>query len=109
MSNPDRCDKEVFDHGLGIAALDARAKAAEKWVCAVAELSGQRVDWHYSGGIANVLYLGDYAKVREAIEVLAGELDGRILRIFPPDAHGLYRAGDELPEGVIGVDVSGRL
>lgn len=105
--DPPACDREVFEKGLGVAALDARMHAAEAWVKKVAAASGQRVDWHYSGGVANVLYLGDYAKVTQAIEQLKGELDGRIMRIFPPESHGLYRAGDVLPDGVIGVDSSG--
>jgi hypothetical protein len=37
--------------------------------------SGQPVDWHYSGGRANVLYLGDFTKVQAAIEKLLPELE----------------------------------
>jgi len=119
----DRCDQKVFDKGKGVCALTACMHRAELWVQSVAKESGQKVDWHYSGGIANVLYLGKYKKVAETVVKLAGDLSkpmarkegecgtctgdthrpGRILQMFGADAHGLYRAGDELPDGVIGV------
>lgn len=47
---------------------------AEQWIQAVAKESGQRVDWHYSGGRVNVLYLGDHAKVVAAITKLTPDL-----------------------------------
>lgn len=75
--------------------LDARSAVAEAWVQRVAEESEQRVDWHYVAGRANVLYIGDYARVREAIEVLlpllANNRRGRrteARRKFPDDARG---------------------
>jgi hypothetical protein len=120
----DRCDADVFKDGKGICALDACMCRAEQWVQAVARESGQRVDWHYSGGIANVLYLGDYAAVSAAMGKLAPTLEdtmarkpgecgscsgdthrpGQILRMYGAEAHGLYREGDPLPEGAIAVD-----
>ena len=39
----------------------------EEWVKKVAKLSGQPVDWHFVGGRARILALGDLGKVREAI------------------------------------------
>lgn len=119
----DKCDAEVFKNGHAICALDACMYRAEKWVQAVARESGQRVDWHYSGGTASVLYLGDHAKVLEAMIKLTPELEsdlarqpgecgtchkkthrpGRILQVYGAGAHGLYRAGDPLPDDVIGV------
>jgi len=119
----ERCDGEVFKDGNGICALDACMHRAETWVQAVARESGQRMDWHYSGGIASVLYIGDHAKVAAAVEKLrpmladpmarnAGECGscsgdthrpGTILRVYPDDARGLYRAGDPLPDGTIAV------
>lgn len=52
----DRCNEKIFAHGHSVATLDACRHRAESWVQQVASLSGQSVDWHYSGGIANVLY-----------------------------------------------------
>ncbi len=72
----------------------------------VADDSGQRVDWFYSGGYASVLFLGDYARVRASVEKLLPELKSEAFRLYEPEAHGLYRAGDELPDGVAAVDNS---
>jgi len=104
--------------------LDACMHVAEEWVQKVAKASGQKVDWHYSGGVANVLYLGDHARVLAAVERLRPELErerpktaehscqcegdthsaGEVLRVYGSGAHGPYRAGDPLPDGSIGVD-----
>jgi hypothetical protein len=88
-------------------------------------LNEQRIP--YSGGIANVLVLGDHAKAMAAIDALESELvwvdsdeprfsaeqmgplrrrNPRIMRRFQAGAHGLYRAGDELPDDVIGVSAT---
>lgn len=85
------CDKEVFDSGRSVCSVDGWANDVEPWVQKVAARSGQRVDWHYSNGRANVLYIGDYQAVRRAVEALTSELIGRVIRIFPPDAPGLHR------------------
>lgn len=120
----EKCDDEIFKRGHSICALDACKHRAELFAREVASLSGQRVDWHYSGGIANVLYIGDHSKVAAAVrdaEPLLGVIlvrrsgecgscpddevhrYGAIVRRFGPDAHGLYRAGDDLPPGTIAV------
>jgi hypothetical protein len=110
----DRCNEKVFRDGKGICVFHAGSKVTEAWVRSVAKASGQRVDWHYSGGMANVLYLGDYEKVRGAVEELLPKLhaaskndsgyEAWLFRILPPEAHGLYRQGDEVDEGTIAVD-----
>ncbi len=125
----DRCDQEVFDKGVSLLAIDGWAKDVEPWVQKVAAKSGQRVDWHYSGGIAHVLVLGDVDKAMQAVDELEKELvwndsdeprfakdqknpihrrNPRILQRFAGKG-GLYRAGDPLPEDVIGVDTTGSL
>lgn len=68
MTTTPSCDKEVFANGDLVAVLDACMYRAERFVQAVAKESGQRVDWHYFGGRARVLYLGDGAKVSAAID-----------------------------------------
>jgi hypothetical protein len=121
----DKCDSEVFSKGHSVAMLNACMHRAEMWVRAVAWESGQRVDWHYTGGVVNVLYLGDHAKVLAAVEKLLPDLErviprslcecgsclgnthraGRVLRLYhAANAHGPYREGDELPPEVIAVD-----
>lgn len=120
------CNQDIFRNGHSIASLDACRHRAEEFVQAVAKESGQPVDWHCSGGIASVLYLGDYEKVKAAFDKLkptlsvsmkrqSGECgscsgkkhrEGRVLQTYPAAAHGPYRAGDEAPEGAIAVITS---
>ena len=77
MSDFTACDSEIFEHGDSVAVLDACQHVAEEWVKLVAKESGQRVDWHYTGGRANVLYLGDHAAVVSAVGKLQPKLEGR--------------------------------
>jgi hypothetical protein len=74
----------VYDHGTTLAYLDARSAPAEEWVRKVAVLSGQRVDWHYFGGRAHVMFLGNHAKAVLAVLRLQKELDGKILSLNTP-------------------------
>lgn len=100
----DKCDAEVFSKGQSLAALDARAKDAEPWVQEVAKQSGQRVDWHYSGGIAHVLVLGDHAKALEAAKAMPPTDGVRIMRWYDQEDTGCYRAGvTPLEDDVIAV------
>lgn len=100
---PD-CDPKIFKKGKGVCVLDAEDEAAERWVRLVAKKAGAKVDWHYSGGRASVLHLGDNAsrqRVLDTIREMEGELDGRILSIDGPTP---YRAGDKVPKGTVAVD-----
>lgn len=114
---------DIFRNGHAVATLDACRHRAEVFVQAVARASKQRVDWHYSGGIANVLYLGNHTKVMRALVRSRYRLTsamprqigecgscsgathrpGAILKTYDAGSHGLYRAGDQLPEGTIAV------
>jgi len=101
---PPPCDPAIFKKGKGVCIVDGSSNAVERWVRRVAEKAKTKVDWHYSGGRANVLHLGNKAsrqRVLEVIEELEHELDGRILSIDGPT---LYRAGDPTPKGAIAVD-----
>lgn len=103
----DKCDAEVFKNGRSLAALDARSGPAEQWVRAVAEHSGQRVDWHYSGGRAHVLVLGDHAKALGVAKAMPKTADVHVLRWFEEEEEGvgLYRAGvTPIADDVIAVD-----
>ncbi|OGZ99026.1 MAG: hypothetical protein A3D57_04830 [Candidatus Sungbacteria bacterium RIFCSPHIGHO2_02_FULL_46_12] len=82
---PPPCDSEIFEKGEVVARLEARSNATENWVKTVAWLANARVDWHYGGGIAVVLHLGDSAsrtRVVAAMRQLESTLDGRVLRIL---------------------------
>ena len=101
---PAPCNSDIFKNGKGVCVLDGSSNAVERWVQAVAKKADAKVDWHYSGGRANVLHLGDKAsrqRVLNAIKELEGELKGHILSVGGP---ALYRAGDEVPKGTITVD-----
>ncbi len=102
---PPPCDREIFRKGQTVAAIDGSSNAVERWVKAVAKKASARVDWHYSGGIAQVLHLGDResrARVYAALEELRHTLKGTILRIYVPDEKGLHRAGvTQAPPGAI--------
>lgn len=74
MTTPDPCDQEIFDKGKTICSFHAAMDLTEEWVKKLANISGQRVDWHYVGGYACVRYLGDYSKVREALTILEPDL-----------------------------------
>jgi hypothetical protein len=118
-TQPPPCDQEIFDKGLAVCTFVAPSRITEAWVVKVREKSGQRVDWHHSGGRVNMLYLGDYAKVRAAVEELLPELNAACLEhrrndkdaifkdlgveafaFFGEHSRGLYRQGDfSAPEG----------
>ena len=73
---PTSCDSEIFEKGEQVFVTSTiPSNAMEGWVKKVAELSGQRVDWHFLGGRARVLALGDIEKVNSAIKKLMPEHD----------------------------------
>lgn len=104
-ATPNRCDPEIFQKGEPVVLLDARSNAAERWVQAVAAAAGARLDWHYSGGVVQVLHLGDSnsrSRVEMAITRLEGTLEGTVMRQLPVGAKGLYRRGvTSAPDGAI--------
>ena len=108
-STPPPCNQEVFSKGKSLLAADTsgcRAVGFEPWVQEVAKKSGQPVDWHYSGGVAHVLYLGDREKVIEAAKSIP--CPANIMRWFEETDPGLYRKGvTPTPEGAIGAYYEG--
>jgi len=67
--NPESCDMDIYrngEHIFSIYGLGLKARI-EEWVRFIALWSGQRVDWHYVGGVACVRALGDVAKVKRTI------------------------------------------
>jgi hypothetical protein len=99
------CDIEVFKNGEPVVLLDGSSESVEQWVQEIARISGSRVDWHYSGGIAQVLHLGDRAsrcRVEKAITSLPKIIDVRIIKRVARQQEGLYRSGvTQAPEGAI--------
>lgn len=66
---PPPCDPAVFTHGTAIASLHGpRMHTIEDYIVRVRERSGQQVDWHFVGGIARIVFIGDGNKVRAALE-----------------------------------------
>ncbi len=79
---PAPCARDIFESGEPVIILDARPNACERFVREVAEMANARLDWHYSGGRAQVLFLG-HAEARKRVEValdaLLPTLKGRVL------------------------------
>ena len=73
---PKPCNEKIFKKGISVFITHSiPSNAMEGWVKKVAAKSGQPVDWHFCGGRANVLALGDLSKVHEAIQELMPEHD----------------------------------
>lgn len=96
--------------GLTLEGLSVEAGQPltfEELIRAVAVRSGTayKTDWHYSGGRAQVLTIGDAEAVADALRALWPEFErlwpGSQISIGGP---ALYRAGDPLPDDVIAVD-----
>ena len=109
--DPAPCNPDIFKKGRGVCVVDGSSNAVERWVQSVAKKANAQVDWHYSGGRANVLHLGDdesRQRVLNAIKELEGELKGRILSV---DGPALYRNGveDHDATGVVVREVDGQL
>lgn len=94
-SIPPPCNDDIFKNGKGVCVVSGACNDVEEWVQMIAKEANAQVDWHYSGGRANVLHLGDdesRQRVLAAIEKFAGELKGQILSVGGP---ALYRKGVE--------------
>lgn len=73
---PPPCDDLIYSQGTTVFVGDTIGSCAiERWVKKIAKTSGQCVDWHWAGGRANVLAIGDIEKVRAAIEQHKPEYD----------------------------------
>ncbi len=92
---PTPCNPDIFKKGRGVCVVRGSSNAVERWVRSVAKKANAQVDWHYSGGMASVLHLGDdesRQRVLNAIHELKGKLDGHIISV---DGPALYRDGVE--------------
>lgn len=103
---PPPCNQDIFVHGTPIASVTGSSNAVEDWVRRVADKSDTQLDWHYSGGIAQVLHLGDdesFGWALDAMEVVETGPNVRIMHKFEsPGQKGLYRAGvHEVPDDAV--------
>lgn len=65
---PLKASEEILKNGAHVATLPSlSSRRCEMFVQSVANESGQIVDWHYMAGRNIILYLGDRAKVVEAL------------------------------------------
>lgn len=72
----ENCDKDVYENGKAVMVTHTiPAAKIDQWVKKVAELSGQKVDWHYMGGRAVIRALGDLDAVDAVIQELLPEHD----------------------------------
>jgi hypothetical protein len=98
VSQPPPCDQDVFKNGTPIFCATTGPTGGchlfEAWIVKIREASKQQVDWHYSGGRAQVLYIGDADAIRTAVEAEPLPKDCEILGWFNP-GEGLYRANHE--------------
>ena len=99
-----QCDSIIFQNGSSIAVFDAGSKEMEEFVSKIRGISKQQVDWHYSGGRANLLFIGKRKKVEEAIKSLLPEFKGTLLNWTPQESKGPYRSSMKAPEGAVAYD-----
>lgn len=102
---PPPCNPDIFKDGKPIVSIDGSSNAVERWVQMIASEANAQVDWHYSGGVAQVLHLGDdesRLRVIEAIFLHEPKLKGRIIHRFMVGEKGLTRNGvSEVPAGAL--------
>ncbi len=109
---PTPCDQDVFKNGKPLLWADTGAVGGanifEDWILKIRKRSGQQIDWHYSGGVAQVLYLGDLDKINEAIQTVPHPNQITVMRWCQSTDQGLYREGvTPTPDNAIAADWQG--
>ena len=103
---PAPCNQDIFQKGEPVVLLDGSSNAVENWVQEIAKKADARVDWHYSGGVAQVLHLGDMEsrrRVEKAIVNMPEVNNPRVMRRLTSGSPGLCRRGvTEAPDGTVG-------
>jgi len=108
-TKPPPCDREVYERGTLALVTHLDSKDMEAWVVKVREESGQRVDWHFSGGRACVYFLGDAERVRAAIQANAPALaeaireDSRRWDLEPREGSRVGLGHSGMPDIIIGM------
>ena len=75
--DPKPCDQEIYNNGRLVAVAYGSSNMMENWVKSVAKKASARVDWHYAGGRAQILHLGDgasFERAQAAVKELEPEL-----------------------------------
>lgn len=93
---PMPCDSLIFQYGSPVALIAGKSIAIEAWVKEVRKAAKAQIDWHFTGGIAQVVHLGDEAsrqRVEVAIDTLISTLQGRLMKRCEMRDKGLYREG----------------
>ena len=66
---PQPCDNEIFNSGTMIGMIYTYpSPQIEAFVRYAAHLSGEKIDWHFSGGRGVVLVLGDHEACKRAYD-----------------------------------------
>lgn len=64
----ERCSRELYENGETVFwSHTISKKGMNEWVRTLRESSGQPIDWHFAGGRARVVALGDLEAVQNAI------------------------------------------
>lgn len=91
------CDPDVFRNGATLFVTHTiRSADLEPWVRSVAARSGQRVDWHFIGGLAAVKVLGDFDRAREALAELKPAHDALFLAACRTFKHTCGETDEEI-------------
>lgn len=95
------CNPDIFNNGTPVLIVDTGttggAKLFDPWVHSLAKTTGAPVDWHYSGGRAQVLTTGDHVVVLEAAKAspLPTDPKGRQMVVLRwcETGNGIFRGG----------------
>jgi hypothetical protein len=96
VATKENCKPAIFSKGIPVIILDGKSEPMEVLIQAAAKMLNMELDWHYSGGRAQVLLLGgqnehaiatkwfqDNMKVRLEIDFTKGfEVPAKINQLF---------------------------
>ncbi len=98
-ATPVACNHDVYERGelMFLTHSIGRSAAIERWVQNIARVSGQPVDWHFSGGRVLVKALGDLGAVRNAIRALIHEHDAAFRKTLANAGFSRHKATPPRP------------
>lgn len=99
---PPPCDSEILRIGVPVAIIvDGNSRTTNAWILKIRQCTHVHVDWHYSGGRAQVLMIGDaaaHARVQSAMANIGGMVG--TVHLVAYGATGLPRTEQRAPAGV---------